>query len=138
MLAYAMVQEHATWLNYRNLRQRVLEQGGDPALAQLLLFLAVDEKAHHCFFRDCVKLYLQHDRPAMLDQLRRVMNNFAMPAIYEFADSHRRIAAIRELNIFDENMYYGEVYLPLLRDLGVERAEMRQRLPSQKTLSMKG
>jgi len=135
MLAYAMVQEHATWLNYRNLRQRVLEQGGDPALAQMLLYLAVDEKAHHVFFRDCVKLYLEHDRPTMLEQLRRVMNNFAMPAIHEFADSNKRIAAIRELNVFNEDMFYREVYLPILEALGVERTEMRQRLPVRKRLA---
>ena len=50
-------------------------------MAQLLMLLAVDEKAHHVFFRQCVQLYLKHDRPSMLDALRRVMNNFAMPAI---------------------------------------------------------
>ena len=46
MLIYAMVQELATWLNYRNLRVRVRERGGDPALEQLLTLLARDEKAH--------------------------------------------------------------------------------------------
>jgi acyl-[acyl-carrier-protein] desaturase len=138
MLAYAMVQEYATWLNYRNLRQRVLDEGDDPALNQLLTFLAVDEKAHYGFFRQCVELYLKYDRPAMLEQLRRVMNNFAMPAIHEFADSQQRIAAIRDLDIFNENMYYAEVYLPILAALGVERSEMRQRLPQKKTLSPQG
>ncbi len=138
MLVYAMVQEHATWLNYRNLRDRVLAQGNDPALAQLLMFLAVDEKAHHSFFLECVELYLKFDRPAMLEQMRRVMNNFAMPAIHEFADSHKRIARIKELEIFNEDMYYREVYLPLLAELGVERGEMRQRLPGKKTLSNVG
>src|SRR5262249_23250273 len=47
MLVYAMVQEHATWLNYRNLRVRCQERGGDPALEKLLLLVAVDEKAHY-------------------------------------------------------------------------------------------
>src|SRR3954467_1509479 len=32
MIAYAMVQERATALNYRNLRRRARERGGDPAL----------------------------------------------------------------------------------------------------------
>ena len=32
MLVYAMVQERATALNYRNLRRRAAERGGDPAL----------------------------------------------------------------------------------------------------------
>src|SRR5207302_1454690 len=51
MLVYAMTQERATWLNYRNLRTRVQEHGGDPALEQLLMLLAVDERAHYHFFQ---------------------------------------------------------------------------------------
>ena len=38
MIAYAMVQELATGLNYRNLRPR--GPAGDPALSKLLGFLA--------------------------------------------------------------------------------------------------
>ncbi len=33
MVMYGMVQELATWLNYRNLRRKVDEQG-DPALSK--------------------------------------------------------------------------------------------------------
>jgi len=134
MLAYAMVQEHATWLNYRNLRLRAQQGGGDPALEQILMLLAVDERAHHTFFRDCIKLYLEHDRPAMIEQLRRVMNDFTMPAITEMADSRQRINGIIELNVFNEDMYFREVYMPILQDLGVERSEMRNRLPIRKRL----
>src|SRR3954467_3575868 len=36
MLVYAMVQEEATFLNYRNLRDRVTALGGDPALEKAL------------------------------------------------------------------------------------------------------
>lgn len=135
MLVYAMVQERATWLNYRNLRVRLPEKGGDPALAKLLMYVSVDERAHYDFFRRCVHLYLQHDRPAVLEQLRRVMLNFAMPAIYELADSRQRIAAIRELDLFSEDIYYRDVYRPILEDLGVTRAEMRNRPPSRKSVA---
>jgi acyl-[acyl-carrier-protein] desaturase len=126
MLTYAMVQEVATWLNYRNLRDRVTRLGGDPALEQILLYLAVDEKAHHSFFRDCFALFLKFDRPAALEQLRAVMNRFMMPAIHDLLDeSPRRIARIRELDIFSETQYMAHVYYPLLRELGVDRSEMR-------------
>ena len=90
MLVYAMVQELATALNYRNLRRRLNDCGGDPALAKLLMFVSVDEQAHFGFFRDCVRLYLQHDRSAVLEQLRRVMNDFAMPVIDDLADGRQR------------------------------------------------
>jgi acyl-[acyl-carrier-protein] desaturase len=133
MLAYAMVQELATGLNYRNLRRRLVELGGDPALAKLLTLVSVDEQAHYSFFRECVSLFLKYDRPAMLEQLRRVMNNFAMPAIHEFADGRQRVARIKKLAIFDEDIYYREVYLPILASLGVSRAEMRDRAPRRKS-----
>ena len=133
MLAYAMVQEQATALNYRNLRRQAQECGGDPALEKLLLLVGVDEQVHHSFFFDCVRLYLQHDRDGTLEQLRRVMNNFDMPAIHGLADGRQRVARIKELGIFDDDLYYREVYLPLLGKLGVQRSEMRNRLPRRKS-----
>src|SRR2546422_884226 len=72
MLAYAMVQERATALNYRNLRRRAEERGGEPALEKLLMLVAVDEQAHHHFFLECVRLYLKHDPEGTLEHLRRV------------------------------------------------------------------
>jgi acyl-[acyl-carrier-protein] desaturase len=132
LLAYAMTQELATWLNYRNLRRRVQEKGGDPALEQLLMFIAVDERAHHSFFLDCIQLFLKHDRTATLEHLRNVMNEFNMPAIYELAESRRRVARIRELDIFTENLYYEDVYRPILAALGVQNSEMRKRSSSAK------
>jgi acyl-[acyl-carrier-protein] desaturase len=134
MLVYAMVQELATALNYRNLRRRCAERGGDPALERLLSFVAVDEQAHYDFFRRCVSLYLGHDRAATLEQMRRVMNAFAMPAIHDLlSESRQRVARVKELGIFDEDMYYREVYLPVLAALGVERSEMRNRVPVKKS-----
>ncbi len=128
MLCYAMVQEQATWLNYRNLRNRTLELGGDPALEQLLMYLAIDEKAHHVFFRDAFALFLKYDREGTLAQMRRVMNDFAMPAIHDLLDeSQKRVARVRELELFSEEIYYREVYLPILQTLDVDRQEMRNR-----------
>ena len=125
MLAYAMVQELATGLNYRNLRRHV-GPGDDPALSRLLGFLGVDEQAHHNFFLKAIRLFLRHDRPGTLKQLRRVMHNFAMPAIYELADGRRRVEAIKALGVFNDEMYFHEVYQPILTALGVSRPELRR------------
>jgi acyl-[acyl-carrier-protein] desaturase len=125
MLAYAMTQELATGLNYRNLRRRVDEEG-DPALSKLLGYLSVDEQAHYNFFLKVVQLHLQHDRPGTLAQLRRVLNGFAMPAIYEMADGRRRVEAIKALRVFDSEVYFLEVYQPILAALGVTRQELRR------------
>ena len=138
MLAYAMVQERATALNYRNLRRRTRERGGDPALEKLLMLLAVDEQTHHNFFLNSVRLYLGHDRDGTLEQLRRVMHVFAMPAIYGLADGRQRVARIKELEIFNDELYVREVYLPILEDLGVRRSEMRNRLPDRKSAPVDG
>jgi acyl-[acyl-carrier-protein] desaturase len=132
MLVYAMVQERATALNYRNLRRRAQERGGDPALERLLMLVAVDEQAHYSFFQECVGLFLKHDPDGTLAQMRRVMNDFAMPAIADLNAGRQRIARVKELGIFDEDAYYREVYLPILEALGVQRREMRNRLPSRK------
>jgi acyl-[acyl-carrier-protein] desaturase len=126
MLAYAMVQEHATFLNYRNLRQRVKERGGDPALEKLLLYVSVDEAAHHGFFRDCFVMYLQYDRPSAVAALGAVLNNFQMPAIHDLLEnSARRIEGVRNLGIFNEEIFFRECYQPILDDVGVKRSEFR-------------
>ena len=97
------------------------------------MLLSVDEQTHHSFFRDAVKLYLALDRDSTLEQMRRVMNNFAMPVIYGLADGRQRVARIKELEIFGDMQYFNEVYTPILADLGVQRSEMRNRLPNRKS-----
>jgi acyl-[acyl-carrier-protein] desaturase len=128
MLIYAMVQELATWLHYRNLRERV-DEHGDPALSRILQLIAVDERAHHSFYRQVVQLFLKLDRPGTLEQLRRVMHDFEMPAVHLLADSAQRIARIKALNVFDGQMYMREIYHPILEALGVKRRELRHLSP---------
>jgi len=133
MIIYAMVQELATGLNYRNLRKRVDERG-DPALSKLLGFLSVDEQAHHHFFLRAVRLFLQHDRPGTLEQLYRVLHNFSMPAIYEMVDGKQRVEAIKALQVFNDEIYFREVYRPILAALGITRPELRRFAPERALL----
>src|SRR5205823_6634407 len=126
MVVYGMTQELATWLHYRNLRDRI-QQRGDPALSKLLQLIAVDERAHHAFYQRVTQLYLERDRAETVEQLRRVLHDFSMPAVYMLSQSDKRKAAVRNLNIFNEEIYYQDVYLPLLASLGISRHEMRRR-----------
>ena len=135
MVCYSMVQEVATWLNYRNLRNVVGAQG-DPALYKLLGLISVDERAHFDFFRSLVQMQLEEDREGTLEQMRRVLNHFSMPAIHSLADGRRRIEAIKSLRIFDEEIFFQDVYLPVLASLGIQRAEMRNPCLNRKTLRM--
>ncbi len=130
MVCYSMTQELATYLHYRNLR-RLVGPTGDPALYKLLGLVMVDERAHYDFFRRAVRLLVEHDRPTMLEQLRRVLNGFAMPAVHMLASGRRRVEAVKALRIFDEQVYFDEVFLKVLADLGVTRQELRRRTPRE-------
>ena len=48
-----------------------------------------------------------------------------MPADHLLADGRRRIAAVKELKIFDEGNYLNDVVTPLLAQLGLTRADIR-------------
>jgi acyl-[acyl-carrier-protein] desaturase len=126
MVCYTTFQELATCLHYVNLRKVVEAGGGDPALVKVLQLLAIDERAHYDFFRRLVALYLEDDRPGTLEQLRRVVNTFKMPAVHLLADSRQRMEDVKSLRIFDEDIFVYEVYEPILARLGVRKAELRR------------
>jgi acyl-[acyl-carrier-protein] desaturase len=126
MLAYAMVQEQVTFLSYRNLRQRARELGGDPALEKLLGYVSIDEAAHHDFFKETFELFLKLDRTAALDAFRRVVEEFQMPAIHDLLDnSATRVAQVRDLEIFNEEIFYRDVLFALLAELDIDKREIR-------------
>jgi acyl-[acyl-carrier-protein] desaturase len=125
MVIYTMVQELSTQLHYRNLRHVL--NGRDPALDKALLLVSTDEAAHADFFRKMVELYLQEDRAATLEQMRRVFNSFKMPAVHLLMDGRRRAEAIKSTRIFDEDIFVAEVYEPLLSRLGLTKADLRRK-----------
>lgn len=132
LACYTLSQELATWLHYRNLRLHI--GNTDPALAKILTLVGVDERAHFDFYAQILRLHLEDDRESTVEELRRVLNDFHMPATHLLADSAQRIAEVKSLNIFNENLFYSEVYLPILNVLGVSRAEMRNRTCQKKSL----
>jgi acyl-[acyl-carrier-protein] desaturase len=132
MLIYAMVQELATFLHYRNLKRHV-DKIGDPALSKVLKLICVDERAHHAFYRQVVQMFIEMDRDETIEQLRRVTQTFGMPAVHLLAETRDRVASIRELQIFDEEIFLREVYQPILEVLGIQRSEMRVRRPNRKS-----
>jgi acyl-[acyl-carrier-protein] desaturase len=134
MVCYTMFQELATWLHYYNLRA-IVGEAGDPALYRVLTLVSIDERAHYDFFKKLVQLYLKYDRPGTLEQLRRVVNTFAMPAVHMLADSRRRVQAVKELRIFDEDIFVTQIYEPVLAALGVEKREIRRRTSKRETLT---
>jgi acyl-[acyl-carrier-protein] desaturase len=135
MVCYAMVQELATWVHYNNLR-KIVSAGDDPALHRILTFVSVDERAHYDFFARLVQIYLEDDRPGTLEQLRRVLNAFTMPAVHMLAETSRRIEQVRALHLFNENIYFHEVLEPILARLGLTRADLRRRSSSRAIVAL--
>ena len=127
MLCYAMIQELATFLNYCQLRHIVKDLGGDPALDRILALISIDERAHYDFFRKVVSLYLQRDREVTLAHLRGVVYSFQMPAVDLLADGRKRIAEIRALKIFDEEIFFLQVVEPALAALGLNKTDLKPR-----------
>ena len=134
MVCYTMFQELATWLHYHNLRT-IVGEAGDPALYRVLTLISIDERAHYDFFKKLVQLYLKYDRPGTLEQLRRVVNTFAMPAVHMLADSRRRVQAVKDLRIFDEDIFITQIYEPVLAALEVDKRELRRRTSKRETLT---
>jgi hypothetical protein len=79
-----------------------------------------------------VRLFLRHDRKVTLRQLRRVLHNFALPAICELADGRGRVEAIKALRVFDDRMYFDQVYAPVLATLaGIIHAPRPEGVPER-------
>ncbi len=126
MVCYSATQELATWLFYRNLRNHVGVEK-DPALHKLLNLVMRDERAHYAFFADVLRLHLMEDRDGTLEAIRAVINGWSMPAIHMLLDGRQRIEQVNQLGLFDERIFYEEVFTPLIDDLGITRQELRRK-----------
>jgi acyl-[acyl-carrier-protein] desaturase len=127
MLIYTVFQEQATRLHYSRLAEVVRREGGCPALEKVLALIGVDEAAHADFFRRLAAIYLEYDREGTLDQMRRVVNTFRMPAVHMLADGLQRIQEVKDLNIFTEEIFLEQVLQPIMTKLGVDRRELRRK-----------
>jgi hypothetical protein len=61
-----------------------------------------------------------------------------MPAVHMLADSSRRMGDVKELRIFDEEIFLSEVYEPILARLGVSRRELRRKTMRERCLPLAG
>ncbi|MFO0937975.1 MAG: acyl-ACP desaturase [Gemmataceae bacterium] len=129
MICYTSFQELATQIHYRNLKR--VAAGKCPALDRILHLVAVDEAAHGDFFRQIVKLHLDEDRENTLEAIRQVVATFSMPAVELFSESLRRAQTVRDLQIFNEEIYFYEVLEPTLHKLGLTRKDVRRKVKKE-------
>jgi acyl-[acyl-carrier-protein] desaturase len=138
MVCYTMFQELATRVHYVRLADVVRREGGCPALEKALHLVATDEAAHADFFRKLVAIYLEYDRPGTLDQIRRVVNTFQMPAVHMLSESLQRVQEVRSLDIFNESIFVEQVYSVVLARLGIARHELRRKTPRERVVPLAG
>jgi acyl-[acyl-carrier-protein] desaturase len=127
MVCYTLVQELATWLHYVQLRKIIEREGRCPALHRILTLVSTDERAHFDFFRRMAAIYLDFDREGTLEALRIAVNSFAMPAIHMLTDSKVRIQAVKDMLIFNDQIYIEQVVGPVLEKLGLTKADLRRK-----------
>ncbi len=126
MMIYGMIQELATHVNYKRLRQMALSEG-DRALGTALRFIAIDEMAHFGFYRDVVKTYLALDEDNTRADLAFVFKNFAMPAQRIVPGAEERARRMAEVGLYGPREYIKLVKEPIETALGLGSIKQLQR-----------
>jgi hypothetical protein len=106
--------------------KQAVQNTGDMALDRLLRFLMSDERAHHNFFLKGVQTFFRFQPRETFDDLRHVLENFAMPAKYEIRDYDERARLISSLGIYGPRDYVKMVRDPVLAALGLTKEDLRR------------
>lgn len=125
MIVYTTFQEFATGLNYRNLRNLVAPSN-DLALDRLLTLLSQDETAHFQFFKEGVRIFMEHDRDLVLRAIAHVLKTFRMPAQHLIPNWPERDAAIRNHHVFTDRIFTREVLPAVLKSMGLSLSDLRE------------
>ncbi len=126
MMMYGMIQELATHVNYKRLRD-LAQKEGDLALATALRFIAIDEMAHYSFYREVVKTYLALDEDNTRADLAYVFKHFAMPAQRIVPQAEERARRMAEVGLYGPREYIKLVKEPIETALGLGSIKQLQR-----------
>jgi acyl-[acyl-carrier-protein] desaturase len=126
MMIYGMIQELATHVNYKRLRQMARDEG-DEALATALRFIAIDEMAHFGFYRDVVKTYLALDEDNTRADIAFVFKHFTMPAQKIVPGAEERARRMAEVGVYGPREYIKLVKEPIEAALGLGSIKQLQR-----------
>ena len=125
MVCYGALQEGATYVAYRNQREKARD-AGDKVLEAIFHLVGRDEAAHGGFYRAIIELELSEDRSATIRDLAWVLSNFKMPGDNLIPDYRQRL---RDSGAgISPRTFIERVVSPLLTGLQVSRQELRQAL----------
>lgn len=112
--AYALVQEKATQIYYRQLRSVIDE----PVLTDVLTRLSRDEARHFTFMADVVTRYLRHHGDEVVEPIRDVIATFRMPLAETMRSYWRWALAIADTARYDHTDAYDSLIQVLDRATG--------------------
>jgi acyl-[acyl-carrier-protein] desaturase len=121
MVCYTMIQELATFWNYRNLEKFAIEEK-DNALVTALRLISVDERVHYNFFRNTVKEWMKWDEAGTIEDLKYVFDHFTMPGHAQIPGYEERARILARTGIYGPREYVKLVKNPVLQDLGLSKS----------------
>src|SRR4028119_1458761 len=120
MTCYTMIQELATFWNYRNLEKMAVQQK-DRALTGALRLISVDERVHYNFYRNTVKEWMKHDDRGTVEDLKYVFENFTMPGRTQIPNDEESAKILAKTGIYGPREYIKLVKTPILEDLKLDK-----------------
>jgi len=122
MTLYGCIQELTTYVFYKKHKRLALDKG-DEVLAAIYGLIARDEVAHFGFYAAVTRVLLEEDADGTKADLAHVFRNFTMPAYDLVPDYDERVALMRDAGI-DRGAFIGEVWMPVLKAIGLTRADL--------------
>lgn len=120
MVCYTMIQELATFWNYRNL-EKIATKERDWALVGALRLISVDERVHYNFYRNAVKEWMKHDDRGTVEDLKYVFDNFTMPGKSQIPHYDESARVLAKTGIYGPREYIKLVKMPILEDLELDK-----------------
>jgi acyl-[acyl-carrier-protein] desaturase len=134
---YSMLQERATYFNYRETRLRIRDEYGLPidptpeerrrgyevGAAQAFHVVSMDEIAHHGIFLKIVQTYLTYLPDQAFETAEKVFRGFKMPALRLIPNAREFLRTTVKVGLQSKQKYKLHVYNPILEALGLEDDE---------------
>lgn len=119
MVCYTMIQELATFWNYRNL-EKVAAHEKDWALVGALRLISVDERVHYNFYKQAVLEWMKHDDRGTVEDVKYVFDNFTMPGHSQIPNYEQAARVLAKSGVYGPREYIKLVKNPVLEDLGLD------------------